>query len=299
MGLVALLRLIAFAAAALPLAASAHHVQDGVALALAWNFDPDVALPLALSAFLYVLGLKRLWKRAGIGRGISRLDAVRFTIGWLLLVVALMSPLDALGESLFSAHMVQHELLMAAAAPFLVLGRPLEAWTWALPPAWRAPLASMGRAPLLARPWAVFTDPLGAWTFHAAALWTWHLPLFFDAALHHPALHALQHACFLGSALAFWWAVFGRGSRRPEGSALAGLFTTMMHSGGLGALLTFAPTAWYAYTDVMTRTYFLSPLEDQQLGGLVMWGPGGLAYLVAGLVILAAIFRRGAPAPVR
>jgi len=299
MGPVAVLRLIALLAAALPLAASAHHVQEGVTLALSWNFDPDVVLPLAVSAAMYAIGVKRLWSRAGVGRGIARLDAVRFAIGWLLLVVALMSPLDALGESLFSAHMVQHELLMAVAAPFLVLGRPLEAWTWALPAGWRSPLANAGRSPWLARPWAMLTDPLGAWTFHAVALWTWHLPLLFDAALRHPALHALQHACFLGSALCFWWAVFGRGSRRPDGGSLAGLFTTMMHSGGLGALLTFAPTAWYAYSDVMTRTYFLSPLEDQQLGGLVMWGPGGLAYLVAGLVILAGFMRRGAPVPVR
>ena len=294
MDAVALLRLIAVAAALLPGLAGAHHAADGP-LATAWNFDPGVALPLAVSGLLYAVGVRRLWGRAGMGRGITRAQAARFALGWTLLVVALVSPLDALGEALFSAHMVQHELLMAVAAPLLVLGRPLEAWAWALPPEWRVPLARVGHARALRGPWTVITDPLGAWTLHFAALWLWHVPYAFRAALENPALHALQHACFLGTALAFWWAVFGRGVHRPGGSSLAGLYTTMMHSGALGALLTFAPTVWYGYAAETTARYGLTPLEDQQLGGLVMWGPGGLAYLAASLVIVAAWMRRGDP----
>ena len=296
MGAFSLPRLIVALAAILPAVASAHHAQAGAPLLSSWSFEPEVAVPLASSLALYLRGLFLLWRRAGIGRGITRAQAGRFATGWALLAIALVSPLDAMGEWLFSAHMVQHELLMAVAAPFLVLGRPLEAWAWALPPAWRAPVASIGRVGAVRGPWSIATDPLGAWTLHAAAIWTWHVPALFAAALAHPALHALQHVCFLGTALLFWWAVFGRGVRRPEGGSLAGLFTTMMHSGGLGALLTFAPTAWYGYTAATTSRFGLTPVEDQQLGGLVMWGPGGLAYLVAGLVIVAWWMRRGAPA---
>jgi putative membrane protein len=293
---VALLRLIAVAAAMGPGLAAAHSVEGTPGLA-SWNFDPDVAVPLATSGLLYAIGLARLWQRAGRGRGITGAQAARFAAGWLLLVASLMSPLDALGEWLFSAHMVQHELLMAVAAPLLVLGRPLEAWTWAMPAAWRPTLGRIGHARALRAPWRVLTDPLGAWTVHAIALWAWHVPPFFRAALAHPALHAVQHACFLGTALLFWWAVFGRGVRQPGGSSLAGLYTTMMHSGALGALLTFAPTVWYGYVAERTEAFHLTPLEDQQLGGLVMWGPGGLAYLVASLFIVAAWMRRGTMAP--
>jgi putative membrane protein len=292
-GTVALPRLIALVAAlAWPAHASAHSVEGAPGLAT-WTWDPDVVLPLLVSGALYALGLARLWRRAGRGRGITAAQAGRFAAGWMLLVAALVSPLDALGEWLFSAHMVQHELLMAIGAPLLVLGRPLEAWTWGLPAAWRPALGRIGHARWLRAPWAVLTDPLGAWTVHAIALWAWHVPPFFRAALAHPALHAVQHACFLGTALMFWWAVFGRGVREPGGSSLAGLYTTMMHSGALGALLTFAPTVWYGYAAERTAAFHLTPLEDQQLGGLVMWGPGGLAYLVASLFIVAAWMRRG------
>ena len=300
MDAVALLRLISLAAALAPGLAAAHPIEGTPGLA-SWNLDPDVAVPLVTSGLLYAIGLARLWRRAGRGRGITGAQAARFATGWLLLVASLMSPLDALGEWLFSAHMVQHELLMAVAAPLLVLGRPLEAWTWAMPATWRPTLGRIGHARALRAPWRLLTDPLGAWTVHAIALWAWHVPPFFRAALAHPALHAVQHACFLGTALLFWWAVFGRGVRQPGGSSLAGLYTTMMHSGALGALLTFAPTVWYGYAAERTEAFRLTPLEDQQLGGLVMWGPGGLAYLVASLFIVAAWMRRGniAPAPVR
>src|SRR5690242_15380344 len=93
-------------------------------------------LMLAAAALLYARGVHALWRSAGLARGIRRAHAARFALGWLALVVALASPLDSLAESSFAAHMAQHELLMALAAPLLVLGRPLEAWAWALPQRW-------------------------------------------------------------------------------------------------------------------------------------------------------------------
>ncbi|HZZ92953.1 MAG TPA: cytochrome c oxidase assembly protein [Usitatibacter sp.] len=281
---------LAFAAAALlaPSAAWAHQAGDA-GLRSAGN-EVCVALLLATSLGLYALGLSRLWKRAGAGRGITRGQALRFALGWLALYVALLSPVDAGGDTLFCVHMVQHELLMVVAAPLLVLGRPLEAWAWGLPPAWRPRLARVARVRGLARAWNAITEPVGAWCVHFVALWAWHVPRFFEAALESESVHVLQHASFLASALLFWWAVFGRGVKRPDGASMAMLFTTMMHTSALGALLTFAPTPWYSH---YVGTVLLSPVEDQQLGGLVMWVPGGVSYLVAGLSIVAAWLRRG------
>ena len=246
------------------------------------------------SALAYARGVAVLWRHAGWGRGIRPAQAARFALGWAALAAALLSPLDELAEASFAAHMVQHELLMVVAAPLLVLGRPLEAWAWALPARWVRTLARAGRSRVLAAPWAGLTDPLGAWMLHAAALWLWHLPVLFTAALADERVHILQHASFFGSALAFWWAVCGRGSHAPDGASLASLFTTMLHTSALGALLTFAPTPWYAAYASGTPGG-LTPLEDQQLGGLVMWVPAGFVYVAAGLAIVAAWLRTPQP----
>jgi putative membrane protein len=114
-------------------------------------------------------------------------------------------------------------------------------------------------------------------------LWGWHLPVAFEAALHDAWIHDLQHASFLASALLFWWVLFARRTRGGDGPAVLYLFTTMVHTGALGALLTFSPTAWYG---AYAGGFGLSALEDQQLGGLVMWIPGGTVYLAAGVHLL-------------
>jgi putative membrane protein len=246
--------------------------------------EPWAAASLAASAVAYAIGVRRLWRRAGRGRGICAADVARFATGWLLVCAALLSPLDAWAERSFAAHMVQHEILMAAAAPFLVLGRPLEAWTWALAPSWRVALGGAVRAPWLRGSWRIATSPPGAWTLHAVALWAWHIPAVFEAALASEGVHIAQHACFLGTALFFWWSVFDRGRRDADAASLASLFTTMGHTGALGALLTFAQHPWYA-SYAAGPAFGLTPLEDQQLGGLIMWAPASLAYLAAALVI--------------
>jgi putative membrane protein len=276
----------------------AHHPVGGAGPAPgSWNLEAWLLALLVASGLLYAAGIARLWRRAGRGRGISPAQAARFAAGWLTLWLALVSPIDPLGGALFSAHMVQHELLMVVAAPLLVLGRPLEAWTWGLPAAARQPLARLGRVGLLRAPWRAVTEPVAAWTLHALALWAWHVPAFFEAALANAAVHVLQHTCFLASALLFWWSVFGRGVHGANGLSVASLFTTMMHSGALGALLTFAPAPWYAHY-AGSAAYGLTALEDQQLGGLVMWVPGGAAYVAAALAIVARWLGPGAtPAP--
>lgn len=278
------------ALASMACASQARAHDDTLREAATWSAEPWLLGLLAAGALLYGIGCMRLWRRAGPGRGISPGQSARFATGWLALAAALVSPVDALAATLFSMHMVQHELMMVVAAPLIVTGRPLEAWTWAMPASWRAPVAAAARAPGLGRAWGAMTHPAVAWMLHALALWLWHVPAFFEASLASRAVHELQHASFLGTALLLWWSVLGRGTRRSDAASLGSLFTTMLHTGALGALLTFAPTVWYA-TYARASAFGLAPLEDQQLGGLVMWAPGGLAYLVAGLAIVASWLR--------
>jgi putative membrane protein len=260
----------------------------------AWNLAPWLVALMLASAALYALGLRRLWANAGAGRGVRLREALAFAGGWLALAVALVSPLDTLGGSLFSAHMVQHELLMVIAAPLLVLGRPLAIWAWGLSPAWRRAFGRVFASRGWSGVWGVLTDPLVAWALHAIALWAWHIPALFDGALQSEGLHILQHTSFLGTALFFWWAVLGHDPRGRYGAghSFAYLFTTMLHTSALGALLALAPTPWYApYVDT-TVAYGFDPVQDQQLGGLVMWVPAGLAYVIAGLAVLGKMLVR-------
>jgi cytochrome c oxidase assembly factor CtaG len=248
------------------------------------DFDALLALLVVAAALLYACGVARVWRKAGVGRGIRVADAVRFTLGIAAVALALLSPLDALAAQSFALHMIEHETLMVIAAPLLVLARPLEAWLWAFPRQdVRRAAATAARMPTVVRVWRAMTLPVGATCVHALALWIWHAPALFAAALDSLPLHVLQHACFFASALAFWWAVFGGAARAPRPVSLACLFTTMLHTSALGAVLTFAPTAWYMHG--AAHGSGLSPLEDQQLGGLVMWIPGGVAYVVGALAV--------------
>ena len=290
------LRTLLILAAALPSAVLAHAPDTAPAVPSPWqwNLEPWLLVLLVLSGWGYARGLRRLWANAGRGRGVSSLQAWAFAGGWLSLVLALVSPLDPLGGRLFSAHMVQHELLMVVAAPLLVIARPLAAWTWALSPAQRRAVGHWFQGRTWLQLWSTLTDPLVAWALHALALWAWHIPAFFDAALTHEGWHIAQHFSFLGTALFFWWAVLGhdpRGRYGPGHSA-AYLFTTMMHTGALGALLSLAPTPWYAPYVPLTGALGFDPVDDQQLGGLVMWVPAGLAYVIAALWVVGRMLTR-------
>lgn len=258
----------------------------------AWEFEPGVVIPLVLSGLLYGLGLTRMWRGAGFGRGVRVWEAAAFVSGWLALVVALVSPLHPWGSMLFSAHMVQHEVLMLVASPLVVLGRPVVAFLKSLPVRWARRASLWTTAPAWRGFWGVLVNPFVAWLVHAVVLWVWHVPAFFDATIENDFIHALQHLSFVASALLFWWAVM-RDRRRAigYGAAVLYLFTTALHSGLLGALITFAPSVWYPSYLETTAAWGLTPLEDQQLGGLIMWVPACLSYIVAGLALFAAWMR--------
>ncbi len=264
--------------------AMAHGAAPG------WNADAVVVLPLLFCLVAYLAGLLRLWRRAGPAHGISGWHAASYLLGWGILAAALLSPLHVLGEQLFTAHMLEHELVMAVAAPLLVLGRPIAALLWALPHGARHRLVSPLRAPWWRRCWRVLMQPVVATTLHGAAIWLWHVPGLFEAAIASPALHRLQHLSFLLTGLQFWWALLRR--RQPL-LAVAHLFITMMHTGLLGALLVFAPQVFYAHQTAGAVLWGFTALEDQQLAGLVMWVAAGVVYALAAVGALGHGLQRG------
>jgi putative membrane protein len=222
--------------------------------------------------------------------------------------VALLSPLDALAHRLFVAHMVQHMLLVVLAAPALLLADPFPALLWALPAKarrWGGTLLTRG-APVRGM-WRAMTRAPVAWLAYAAVLGVWHLPPAYDATLRDPLLHDLQHLGFFGSALLFWWPVINPAPR--VGAALhpsrrvVYLVAGALQSAMLGLLLAASPTVLYSSYSAERRPGGLTPLDDQALGGVVMWGVTGAVDMLAVILLLNRYFALdeapGRPATVR
>jgi cytochrome c oxidase assembly factor CtaG/cytochrome c2 len=266
---------------------SAH---DGHASALwRWTWDP-LAIPLLLiSATVYVTGVRRLWRRAGIGVGITRWQAASFAVGLLSVMVALLSPIAWWSEILFSVHMTQHEILMLVSAPLIVMAKPLFVALWTLPARGRERAASLVRGPTIALAWRAITGPLAAFVIHAVAIWIWHIPVLYEAAVVSRPIHLVQHGCFLLSATLFWWGMtHGRYGRVGYGVAVLYVFLTAVHSSVLGALLTVAPGVWYPVYERAAAAWQIDALQDQQLAGLLMWVPSAIVFIVFGLALFAA-----------
>jgi cytochrome c oxidase assembly factor CtaG len=197
--------------------------------------------------------------------------------------VALVSPLHDISRRFFTAHMAEHELVMTIAAPLLVLSRPLPAMLWAFPRSWRARVASGSKLTAYLLGWDIWSRPLVATVTHGIAIWAWHVPVAFDAALSSEALHWLQHLSFFVTAMFFWWSLLGQ--RQRAGVAVAELFVTGMHTGALGVLIALARQPMYPAQAALARAYGADPLADQQLAGLIMWVPAGSVYVGAALAI--------------
>lgn len=266
-----------------------HRSMSRIVILLSgWSWHPLVLICLSLSAWLYIKGAGRLWRASTRGAGVGMWEAASFATGWLVIVLALVSPLHQMGDELFSAHMVQHELLISVGAPLLVLGRPLIPFLWAMPMEWRRSVGGWSQSRVVSQGWRRISNPMVAFGLHGLALWIWHLPQFFQATLRSEFIHSLQHTSFLLTAILFWWTIFNaRAGEVRRGAAVCYLFATLLETGALGALLTFSPTLWYPAYAATTARWGISPLEDQQLGGLIMWIPGSLAYIASALAIFA------------
>jgi putative membrane protein len=246
-----------------------------------------VGVPL-LTALLAV-GWVRLGRRSA-----TPLTARRPALGVAglgAIVVALASPLDALAHERFAAHMLQHMLLTMVAAPLLLLADPFPAALWALPPALRRRLARglVRGAPLR----AVAARLIAPWTaglLHVATLWAWHLPLFYDAAVTDPMLHALEHLGFFVTALLFWWPVISPAPRlaSPPGPGARVLYLVLaaFQTAALGLLLAAAETPLYA-----SYAGAADAMADQARGGIIMWALGGAVDMLAVLAVLWSFLR--------
>lgn len=252
----------------------------------------EVALPLAAFALVYLTGWTRLTRRSPM-RCRPRL-LVRLALalsGVAAAAVALLGLHGAAHES-FAAHMVQHLLLIVVAVPALLLADPLPAVMWALPAAVRHSLRGALVAPAWPRRvWRALTRMPVAWTLHAAALWIWHVPVAYDAALASGPLHDAEHLVFAATAALFWWPVIDPAPRAstppPFGWRIVYLVLGAFQSAALGVFLVAAPRPLYAY----------GVLDDQALGGVLMWAVGGavdmgavlyLVYRFLGLASLTA-----------
>jgi putative membrane protein len=241
---------------------------------------------LALAGALYAAGTRKLWRRGGRGNGVRPWQALAFAAGLGAVAAALAPALDRLAHELLWAHMLQHLLLILVAAPLLALGRPLQPFLWALPPAGRRRLGRLvggGRALAGSAAW-----PLLALVLHASVVWAWHAPVLYEAALASAAVHTLEHTTMLATALLLWSAVVASGTHGRLGHTAAVLvvFATAVQSGGLGALLTFAPAPFYPAHEAAALARGVDPIADQQLAGLLMWVPGGLVYVGAAALLL-------------
>lgn len=269
-------------------AAQAHVTTDVLTPGAAWTYDPWLVAPLYVSGIAFLVGTTRVWRAAGAGHGLKFRQVAAFWTGWSVLALALVSPLHWLGEHLFAAHMIEHELLIVVAAPLLAYARPSGAIIWSLPEALRPGVGSIMRTRAVVASWAVVGHPVTATALHGLAFWVWHAPILYSLTLANETVHRVEHLSFFFTALLFWWVLFhgrgpGRGERVRDVIAIGCLFVTILHSGLLAALLTLSPHVLYPAQVQFSRDFGLTPLEDQQLAGVLMWVPMGLVYTGAAL----------------
>jgi putative membrane protein len=210
-----------------------------------------------------------------------------FALGLLTIVLALLSPLDILSDQyLFSAHMIQHLLLVLVAPPLLLAGLP------------ELPVRQLISRKIPGRIEKFLGYPLVAWILGIGTLWIWHLPALYSETLADQRVHIAEHLSFLVTGTVFWWPLVGPAASQALNTffAMVYLFTAALANSILGIIFAFAPTLIYTgyqnpddslqILKLLRENWGLSPLLDQQLGGLIMWVGGGLIFLLAMLAVL-------------
>lgn len=263
---------------ALSSALAPTHWNTVQVLTSTWSLDPTVLTGCAALPAAYVLATPRITARF-----------LAFACGVLILLLALVSPIDTLGDHyLFSMHMAQHLLLLLLVPPLLLLGLEPD------------DLRALLRIPAVDRSERLLSYPPLAWFLAVSTLWAWHAPPLYDLAVENESIHVLQHLSFLVTSTIFWWpVVVALPERRhlPYLTAVVYLLTASFANAILGVIITFAPAGLYpAYLHpadpigllpLLRQGWGLSAATDQQLGGLLMWVVGGPAYLLASVAVLA------------
>ncbi len=232
-----------------------------VAPTITWSFEPSVLVGVAVLAILYVLA----WRRGRAGGAPHRPGYGRmalFATGLVVILVALVSPIDALGDQLLVMHMIQHVLLLDIVPICLILGLNKVL----LRPVTR-------RLHVLERRAGFLAHPAFAVLAYAGFMWLWHIPAMYDAALRNSYVHALEHVCFSAAGTLYWWHLLSpiRSRMRLGGMGpIAYMVSTKLLVGVLGIVLAFAPASFYPFYEHHPHYWGLSPSEDQSLAGLVM-----------------------------
>jgi cytochrome c oxidase assembly factor CtaG len=265
----------------------------------AWPVEPPLVAVVLVGTLYWLGGRRRVSARRGIDR---RAKSLSFYLGLFAILVALDSPLDPLADTLFTAHMAQHVLLLTVAPALIVLAAPWTQIWQPLPLGFRRTVAKAVVLHPRARPLRASVHALGhplvAWMLFDVNLLLWHVPALYDLTLRSQAVHDLEHAMFFVTGLLFWAQVFDSAPFRARLSWLwRAAYTTvgMLVGWVLAVVLAFAPTPLYrAYASLPSRPGGLTALGDQQIAAGVMWVPGSIVYTIA---ILVFFYRWLAPEP--
>jgi cytochrome c oxidase assembly factor CtaG len=291
-GLVLALVLL-LAALVLPSQALAHgaiaRAPQLPGILMQWRLEPFALAGVTLAGAGYFWAVRRIG-RGHPGHPNPPRRSWFFVAGLLALVLALTSPIEVYEGQLFSVHMAQHMLLELVAAPLLLAGAPITLALRVASPSVRRRLLKI----LQSRVTHLVSFPIVAWVLFAAVNWGWHFSVLYDQALENPWLHYVEHASFLGAALLFWWPVLGVDPstwRMPHPARLLYLFLAMPQNSFLGVALLSAGTVLYPHYVTNLRSWGPTPLDDQRLGGTLMWVGGDLAFLIAMALVLAGWMR--------
>lgn len=259
-------------------------------VSVSWNFRPDVVAVLMLLVAGYLIGWRRLKKRNSRSGNQSELGL--YLISQAVISIALLSPINALGAFLFTAHMIQHELLMMVAAPLLLLSNPLPVFLWSLPRNLRLTLgALLTRGARLRRCLRGITRMVVAFPIYLIILWSWHYPPAFEAALRNDLIHDLQHLSFFLIGIIFWWPVINP-APRVHGRISYGFrifyvvamaLPTMLPVMGLALL---SQRIFYPYYTAVPRLWGMTVLQDQTHGWATMGLIEGAVFLTTVLLLV-------------
>lgn len=264
-------------------------------LLLSWAWRPEIILSLGLAATLHLVGRRRLKLRGG-AQIIAPWRSAAYLGGLVTLWIALMSPIDVLSAQLFSMHMIQHLLLVMIAPPLLLIADPMPIMLWGLPAVLRKEVGHWLRpeAPFRRVVRAVTTPGL-VWLYFVAAMVGWHDPMAYNATLESELVHDLEHLTFFGTAMLFWWHVIGCAPhihRRLSPIVRIGYVLSVVPASALtGIAIAFASEPIYRYYTTVPRLGGMTVMEDQMLGGTIMWIPGSMMYIIAALILIAGLIR--------
>ncbi len=279
---------------------SARHVRPAPDASLQWSFSPLVLAGVALPLALYTLGLYRTSEQVP-ARLPDRLHIGGFFAGIIVVFVALCSPVETLGDTIFSMHMAQHIILMMAAPPLLVWSHPWPMFRAAFSPRWQQRIAEVWAASRLDLVATFIMHPVVVWLLFCGSFVFWHLPVPYDLGLNYELAHTLEHASFLLTALAFWTIIIEpSGNRRLSyATTLLYLVVTVVISDMPGALMVLSPRPLYPIHASGAASWGMTLMQDQQLAGLIMWIPAGAIYIAAAIWLFVKLLEESEKRTIR